>query len=68
MSQQDHEELIIERPDMCHAVVCKTCGKTTWRGCGMHVQQVMAGVSQENRCAGHPKQRAGWLNRLRGHG
>jgi len=27
---------------MCRPVVCKTCGKTTWAGCGMHVNQVMA--------------------------
>ena len=29
---------------MCRAVRCKTCGKTTWAGCGQHVSQVMAGV------------------------
>ena len=25
---------------MCRAVRCKTCGKTTWAGCGQHVNQV----------------------------
>ena len=29
---------------MCRAVRCKTCGKTTWAGCGQHVDQVKAGV------------------------
>ena len=29
---------------MCRAATCSTCGKTTWAGCGMHVDQVMAGV------------------------
>ena len=38
---------------MCRAVVCRTCGKTTWAGCGMHVEQVLAGVPGSQRCAGH---------------
>ena len=29
---------------MCRPATCKTCGKTTWAGCGQHVDQVMAGV------------------------
>ena len=29
---------------MCYAVTCKKCGKTTWSGCGQHVDQVMRGV------------------------
>jgi hypothetical protein len=40
---------------MCRAVRCKTCGKTTWAGCGQHVDQVMAGVARDDRCPGHPK-------------
>ena len=40
---------------MCRAVPCKTCGKTTWAGCGQHVNQVMAGVPRNNCCPGHPK-------------
>ena len=40
---------------MCRAVRCKTCGKTTWAGCGQHVDQVMARVPRADRCAGHPK-------------
>ncbi len=38
---------------MCRPVNCKTCGKTTWAGCGQHVDQVMAGVPKNNRCSGH---------------
>jgi hypothetical protein len=38
---------------MCRAVSCTTCGKTTWAGCGQHVDQVMAGVAPANRCPGH---------------
>ncbi len=40
---------------MCQAVTCRTCGKTTWSGCGQHVDQVMQGVPASDRCPGHPK-------------
>ena len=56
---------------MCRAVTCKTCGKTTWAGCGQHVGQVMAGVPSGDRCPGHartgkPAGSGGWLGRLLG--
>lgn len=35
---------------MCRAVSCKTCGNTTWAGCGKHVDQVMKGVPAARRC------------------
>lgn len=38
---------------MCRAVNCRTCGKTTWAGCGQHVDQVMRGVPRAERCTGH---------------
>lgn len=38
---------------MCRAVTCKKCGKTTWAGCGQHVDQVMKGVPRADRCLGH---------------
>ncbi|KAA0922881.1 hypothetical protein CH256_19890 [Rhodococcus sp. 05-2254-6] len=38
---------------MCRAVTCKKCGKTTWAGCGQHIDQVMRGVPSSNRCKGH---------------
>lgn len=38
---------------MCRPTVCKTCGKTTWAGCGMHVAQVKATVAPESWCDGH---------------
>jgi len=43
------------RTTMCRPATCKTCGKTTWAGCGQHVDQVMAGVRPADRCPGHPK-------------
>ena len=35
---------------MCSSARCATCGKTTWRGCGQHVDSVMSGVAPEQRC------------------
>ena len=37
---------------MCRATRCKTCGKTTWAGCGQHVSQVKAGVPAQDWCNG----------------
>jgi hypothetical protein len=42
---------------MCRAVSCRTCGKTTWAGCGQHVDQVMAGIPRADRCPGHHPQK-----------
>ncbi len=39
---------------MCYAVTCRKCSKTTWSGCGQHVDQVMRGVPAAQRCQGHP--------------
>lgn len=35
---------------MCRAVRCGKCGKTTWAGCGAHVDQVMGPVPKDQRC------------------
>lgn len=35
---------------MCRAVTCSSCGKPTYAGCGMHVDQVLADVPREARC------------------
>ncbi|MCL8025375.1 hypothetical protein [Nocardioides bruguierae] len=43
---------------MCRAVTCKKCGKTTWAGCGQHVDMVMAGVAKSDRCQGHENEPA----------
>ena len=54
---------------MCRAVTCKTCGKTTWAGCGQHVDQVMRNVPAKDRCPGHQGQQSsggGFLARLLG--
>ncbi|KAA1476252.1 hypothetical protein DENSPDRAFT_827121 [Dentipellis sp. KUC8613] len=36
--------------DMCYAVKCEQCGKTTWAGCGKHVESVMKDVKEEDKC------------------
>nr|WP_234901534.1 hypothetical protein [Mycolicibacterium fluoranthenivorans] len=38
---------------MCRAVKCRVCGKTTWAGCGMHVDSVRSGVPAAQWCSGH---------------
>lgn len=52
---------------MCRPVMCKTCNKTTWAGCGQHVADVKAAVPADNWCNGHddPKN-DGWLRRILG--
>ncbi|GAA3867187.1 hypothetical protein GCM10022275_16130 [Tessaracoccus defluvii] len=50
---------------MCRPVSCKTCGKTTWAGCGQHVDAVKRGVPAAQWCDGHPKE-PGLLSRFLG--
>ena len=35
---------------MCRTTTCMYCRKTTWSGCGNHVDQVMRGVPNSERC------------------
>ena len=55
---------------MCRPTLCKTCGKTTWAGCGQHVAQVRSAVPAEQWCSGHARaERApgsGFWSRLTG--
>ena len=37
---------------MCRPTTCKTCGKTTWAGCGRHVGDVKAMVPSNQWCNG----------------
>lgn len=39
-------------PEMCRAVECRICGKTTWAGCGQHVASVKASVPSSQWCGG----------------
>ena len=38
---------------MCRPVACETCGKTTWAGCGEHIDSVKEHVAPEQWCDGH---------------
>ncbi len=35
---------------MCYRTSCRTCGKPTYAGCGMHIEMVLADVPRELRC------------------
>jgi hypothetical protein len=43
---------------MCRAATCPACSKTTWAGCGQHVDQVMRNVPKDQRCRCTPAQKA----------
>ncbi len=70
----------MRRNRMCRAVNCKSCNKTTWAGCGNHVDEVMRHIPKAERCScdrnapksAAPKSAApkvssgGWFSRLFG--
>jgi len=35
---------------MCRRVDCRQCGRPTYAGCGMHVEQVLGDVPKADRC------------------
>jgi hypothetical protein len=43
---------------MCQRATCRTCRKATYVGCGQHVEQVLAGVPDAQRCSCAPAPRA----------
>ncbi|GAA3690230.1 hypothetical protein FB459_0360 [Yimella lutea] len=54
---------------MCRPVKCKQCGRTTWAGCGQHVDQVKRAVPAGQWCAGHAdasRNKPGFLKRMLG--
>ncbi|KIN04685.1 hypothetical protein OIDMADRAFT_96282, partial [Oidiodendron maius Zn] len=40
---------------MCFKTTCPTCSKTTWQGCGNHVQNVMDNVAKDQWCSCTPQ-------------
>ena len=46
---------------VCSRTTCRTCGKASYSGCGRHVEQVLAGIPQSQRCACPPSAREGSL-------
>ena len=54
---------------MCRATTCRTCGRTTWAGCGQHVAMVKAGVPAGDWCNGsHSRQEVEAAKAARGGG
>ena len=51
---------------MCHAEKCEVCGKTTWAGCGQHIDAVKAQVPASQWCPGHDNEPQGFLSKLFG--
>ena len=62
---------------MCRRVDCSRCGRPTYAGCGAHVEQVLRGVPQADRCRCHEEEMKdakqavrtegrSWLDRLLG--
>lgn len=41
-----------KRKLMCRAVTCRVCGKTTWAGCGEHIETVRRTVPATQWCNG----------------
>ncbi|GLU90014.1 MULTISPECIES: hypothetical protein [Agromyces] len=37
---------------MCSPITCQQCGKTTWSGCGQHIDEVQRGVPADRWCDG----------------
>lgn len=35
---------------MCLPAVCQTCSKTTWKGCGRHIESVQKTVPADQWC------------------
>ena len=42
---------------MCSPATCRKCSKTTWAGCGQHVDQVMRHVPKAQQCDCHETER-----------
>ncbi|PSN64628.1 hypothetical protein BS50DRAFT_498423 [Corynespora cassiicola Philippines] len=40
---------------MCRKASCDTCGKSTWFGCGNHIEGVMSNIPTEDWCTCAPK-------------
>lgn len=61
---------------MCQRIPCRQCGRPTWAGCGMHVEQVLGDVPRDQRCrcreekaaarAAGKMEQGGWLKKLLG--
>jgi len=39
---------------MCSPILCATCRKVTWTGCGEHIPDALAGFSKDQICTCDP--------------
>ena len=37
---------------MCRKTTCSSCGKSSWAGCGQHIESALNGVAESDRCPG----------------
>lgn len=61
---------------MCRRIACEHCGKPSFAGCGMHVEEVLRDVVPADRCQcreharakqpSEPQKRSSWLQKLFG--
>jgi hypothetical protein len=35
---------------MCSPATCEKCNKVTWAGCGQHIEEALAGFTDEQLC------------------
>ncbi len=42
---------------MCFPIKCRVCGKTTWGGCGEHIDAVRTATAPDQWCPGHDEDR-----------
>jgi hypothetical protein len=40
----------VDSVKMCHETKCPNCGKSSWSGCGQHVESVFRSIPVERRC------------------
>jgi hypothetical protein len=50
---------------MCTKVKCSSCGKATYAGCGQHIEEVLAGVPESERCRCHEEKQTKDANKPR---
>ena len=56
----------LKGPGMCQPTPSANCGKTTWTGCGNHVDEVMRHVPADKRCTCERPASGGFLRSLFG--
>ncbi|WZH44677.1 hypothetical protein QYS62_005703 [Fusarium acuminatum] len=47
---------------MCKKATCGTCNKTSWWGCGSHIQSVLDSIPEAERCSCEPKVEVGGVS------